>query len=92
MLGISQEKLGIRAGIDVSSASSRMNQYEKGTHSPDYQTAERIAEQLDVPCCYLYCADEQLASLLLAYHRLSTSEKKHLVETVTRQFKTPGEE
>ncbi len=33
--GISQEQLGILAGIDEFSASARMNQYERGKHSPN---------------------------------------------------------
>jgi transcriptional regulator with XRE-family HTH domain len=34
--GISQEKLGVLAGIDEASASARMNQYERGKHTPDF--------------------------------------------------------
>ena len=37
--GLSQEKLGILAGIDEASASVRMNQYEKGKHTPDFEMA-----------------------------------------------------
>ncbi len=33
-MGLSQEKLGIKAGIDEFSASARMNQYEKGSTYP----------------------------------------------------------
>ena len=31
-LGLSQEKLGVLAGIDEFSASARINQYERGKH------------------------------------------------------------
>jgi transcriptional regulator with XRE-family HTH domain len=31
--GLSQQKLGILAGIDEATASARMNQYERGIHT-----------------------------------------------------------
>lgn len=34
--GLTQEKLGILAGLDEASASTRINQYEKGKHSPNF--------------------------------------------------------
>ena len=48
-LGISQKQLGIKAGLDPSVASPRINQYETGKHVPDIQTAQRLAEVLRVP-------------------------------------------
>ena len=47
---LSQERLGILAGIDESSASARMNQYETGKHVPDFLMATKIAEVLEVMC------------------------------------------
>ena len=41
--GISQEQLGL-AGIDEPSASARINQYERGKHTPDHVTVARLAE------------------------------------------------
>lgn len=41
--GLSQERLGILAGIDESSASARMNQYETGKYAPDFLIAKKIA-------------------------------------------------
>jgi DNA-binding XRE family transcriptional regulator len=35
LAGISQKKLGIKAGIDEFTASARINQYEKGAHMPN---------------------------------------------------------
>ncbi len=37
--GLSQQKLGILAGIDEATASARMNQYERGIHTPDFALA-----------------------------------------------------
>ena len=69
-LDISQKSLGIAAGFDEFSASARMNQYERGTHTPDRKTIERIAKVLGVPVPYLYAEDEVMAEILLAMHGL----------------------
>ena len=45
---LSQERLWILAGIDESSASARMNQYERGKHVPDFLMASKIAEILEI--------------------------------------------
>ncbi len=50
---LSQEKLGILAGIDESSASSaRMNQYERGKHTLDVLLASQIAKILEFPLSF----------------------------------------
>ena len=82
---LTQKELGIRAGIDESSASPRMNQYENGVHSPDFQTVERIAKQLNIPSCYLYCVEDDVAELLLTYSRLDSEEKKKLLMQIKQQ-------
>lgn len=61
---LTQMQLGQRLGLDDNTASARMNQYEKGKHSPDYQTLRRIAEVLGVPVAYFYCDDDALAELI----------------------------
>ncbi|MFT0533393.1 helix-turn-helix domain-containing protein [Castellaniella hirudinis] len=68
---LSQEKLGVLAGIDEMSASARMNQYERGKHVPDFGTISRIAEVLDVPPSFFYAVTDDEALLLVKYHRLT---------------------
>lgn len=77
--GLSQEQLGVLAGIDEFSASARMNQYERGKHVPDMVTIERIAEALDVPMPYLFTDDDDLAKLLCTYGELPTAAKESLL-------------
>lgn len=77
-LGISQKTLGILAGIDEFSASARMNQYEKGKHSPDYAMAKRLAEILKVPCSYLYEEDDDVAAMLVSYYQLNDDERRQI--------------
>lgn len=65
--GLSQEKLGILAGIDEFSASARVNQYERGRHVPDFQLLEKFANVLKVPQPYFYAKDDALAEYILKF-------------------------
>lgn len=77
--GLSQEKLGVSAGIAEESASARMNQYEQGKHLPDLGLATRLAEELDVPLAYLFCKENDLAALLLAAYAIPARKRKQLL-------------
>ena len=81
-VGLSQKQLGILAGIDEFSASPRINQYERGKHTPDFGTAERLASALDVPVAFLYCRDGRLAKLLLCWETLSRGDRADLLRQV----------
>lgn len=76
---ISQKELGIRIGIDEGSASARMNQYEKGKHTPDISTLKKIANELDVPLNYFFCEDESSAELAIAISKLSAEKRSQLL-------------
>lgn len=80
-VGLSQEKLAVLAGIDEMSASARMNQYERGKHSPDPVTIRRIAEILDVPASYFYADDDASAWLQVVFHRMSAEQKDVILRT-----------
>ena len=69
-LGWSQEKVGVMIGIDESSSRARISRYELGTHEPPVKTARLIADALNVPLAYLYCEDEDIATLLLKLRQL----------------------
>ena len=77
--GLTQEQLGIQAGIDEFSASARVNQYEKGKHTPTLQTSQRLARAMLVPTSFLYEDDDLLANLLAIAGRLSKEKKRALV-------------
>lgn len=72
---LSQKALGVRIGMDESSASPRMNQYEKGKHTPDISTLKAIADELGVPLSYFFCEDEVSAELAVTLSKLSKSDK-----------------
>jgi len=67
--GLSQKELGIKAGVDEFSASARLNQYERGTHSPDYSIIKSIADVLGVPTAYFFAEEDELAELILQFKR-----------------------
>ncbi|CCG85793.1 helix-turn-helix domain-containing protein [Erwinia piriflorinigrans] len=73
--GLSQQKLGVLAGIDEATASARMNQYERGIHVPDFELVCRLAAVLDVPSCYLYAVEDDLAEQILLWHEQRNKSK-----------------
>ncbi|EGR3353087.1 helix-turn-helix domain-containing protein [Vibrio parahaemolyticus] len=83
---ISQKALGVRIGMDESSASARMNQYERGKHTPDVQTLKLIADELGVPLNYFFCEDESSGELACIISQMTESEKKKLIASL-RQSK-----
>lgn len=86
--GLSQRQLGVLAGMDPSVASPRINQYEKGKHEPQLDTAKRLAQVLGIPAAFLYTEDEQLAKLLLIWSDMSPTERKKLLKQVEIDYKT----
>lgn len=79
---ITQKELGIRIGMDISSASSRMNHYEKGRHTPDIQTLKRMADELGVPLPYFFCKSDVVAELNCLIHKLSDEEQEKLLASL----------
>jgi len=77
--GISQKTLGILAGIDEFSASTRVNQYERGKHLPDFLTARNLAKVLGVPAAYFYAEDDALAELIALFGSMKSAERKRLL-------------
>ncbi len=65
--------------MEESSASGRMNHYEKGRHVPDIGTLTRMAEELDVPLNYFFCRNELSAELACLVDKLSDEDKAALI-------------
>jgi len=83
-LGLSQKQLGIEAGLDEFVASTRINRYEQGVHSPDFQIAIRLAEVLQVPVAFLYCDADDMAQMILAFHRASKSGRRRALAALEK--------
>lgn len=88
--GISQEKLGVLAGIDEASASARMNQYERGKHTPDFDMMCKLAKILKVPENYFFTIDDVMAELVLKFNKLSGNDKKEIINHINRLLKYEG--
>ncbi|AXW63389.1 transcriptional regulator [Ralstonia solanacearum] len=88
--GLSQERLGIEAGLDPMSASTRMNRYELGKRIPDPELVTRIAEVLDVPAAFFYAVDDDEAELLLKFNRLPKAQRSKLFSLMD-ELSSPGE-
>lgn len=82
--GLSQEQLGIEAELDPASASARMNRYELGKRVPSFDLVEKIAELLDVPACYFYTRDDELADFLLKFHTLNKSKRQKAIQFISQ--------
>lgn len=89
---LSQKALGVRIGMDESSASPRMNQYEKGKHTPDIGTLKALADELGVPLSYFFCEDEISAELALNLNKLSETDKQKVLEMTARLIDESSED
>lgn len=78
-VGMSQMALGVAAGVDEFSASPRVNQYERGKHTPDFLILEKFSAVLGVPTEYFYARDEHMAEMLLVFNQLSRQQKKEVI-------------
>lgn len=63
--GMTQEQLGVAAGIAEDTAYSRLSHYENGTHTPSFKTVCAFARVLNVPECYFYTVDDSFAEAVL---------------------------
>jgi transcriptional regulator with XRE-family HTH domain len=81
--GMTQEALGVAAGIDEFSASARMNQYERGKHWPDYGTACRIAKALKIDPAYFYARSDAVAEALAAWSRASPAARRLALQSLS---------
>lgn len=82
--GLSQTRLGVAAGIDVFSASSRLNQYERGKRFPDFCTAERLAQVLNCPVSFFFIREDDLAEMMLVIHDLPPPQRGQLLAKLLR--------
>ena len=85
--GFFSKKLGIAAGIDEFVASTRINRYEKGVHEADIQTAQKLAKTLNVPLAYFYVENDQLATIVMNFDKLSTEEVENIIVRITNHSK-----
>jgi transcriptional regulator with XRE-family HTH domain len=81
--GISQRQLGIRAGLDESVASPRINQYEQGKHMPNVQMLERLGQLLERPLPWFYTTDDDMAAWILAFHQTDQAKRRKMLKSIS---------
>ena len=86
--GLSQRELGVRAGMDPSVASPRINQYERGKHLPDPLMLERLGAVLNRPLPFFYATDEDLAFLIAAFHHARPPQRRRWLAEVRKTVET----
>ncbi|EBR3162000.1 helix-turn-helix transcriptional regulator [Klebsiella oxytoca] len=62
---LTQERLGVLAGIEEATAYSRLSHYENGTHKPTFDLVCEFARVLNVPECYFYTVNDDFAEAVL---------------------------
>ena len=80
--GLTQQQLGVLAGIDEESASAKMNQYEQGVHIPKFPRLKDLAKALKVPTAYFYAESNELADFLYAYERLNSQSRQAISKLI----------
>ena len=85
-----QDRLGVLIGLDESCSSARVSRYETGVHQPPFEVAEKLAEVLCVPTAYFYCADDQMAEVLLGLADFTEVELKSIQNSIRRIQKKRG--
>ncbi|MCB6182355.1 helix-turn-helix domain-containing protein [Leeia sp. TBRC 13508] len=84
MAGLPQDRLGVLVGLDEHTASARISRYETGVHEPNFEMAEKLAGILGVPVIYFYCEDDELASLVKAWEKLTDSDRAKFLTELQR--------
>lgn len=85
---LSQKQLGIDAGIDEFVASARINRYEQAVHAPDYSIVQKLAAVLNAPVPYFYAEEEDVAEMILLYHRIAKKDKKEVLKNLRNVIQT----
>ena len=81
-VGLTQEALGVLAGIDEATAKVRINQYENGRHTPPLSMIEKIASVLGKPATWFICEDEAKELLLLLNELPATDRPEGIKKAV----------
>lgn len=77
--GLTQEALGVAAGVAPDVARTRINRYEKGVNECDLRTAQRLSEALEMPLAAFFANDDDLQDLIILYSKLPTFEQRLLL-------------
>lgn len=78
--GWTQAQLGqLLLGLDdddQNTAAPRISRYERGMHTPDLDTIERLAKLLDLPAAYFVASSDTIAEAILVIAQLPPRKQK----------------
>jgi len=77
---LTQEALGVAIGLDESAANTRISRYEHGIHAVEPNTAERLAQALNLPLAYFYADSDEMADLIKNFALLSDEQRQSFLE------------
>lgn len=87
--GLSQQQLGVAAGIDPAVASTRLNRYERGIHMPDPRIVEALGQVLGVVPPFFYAVEDELADFLYRYSKAPASVRRELRRLLEENWVKP---
>lgn len=85
-LGLSQEALGVLAGIDEATAKVRISQYENSKHTPPLSMLFKLASVVNKPPAW-FIVEEELKEPLSNLHLASTQQRASIIEQLTQIIK-----
>lgn len=78
--GLSQRKLGILAGFPKDSASTRVNQYERGKYEPRFHDLKAMAKVMETPTAFFYAQEDEVAEMILLADGMAELERKKVLK------------
>jgi transcriptional regulator with XRE-family HTH domain len=84
--GLSQQALGVAAGIEEETAKVRIHQYEHAKHVPPYSMLERLAEVLGKPVTWFICQEDE-KELVLELEAVPRPERAKMLASALELLK-----
>lgn len=82
--GLTQEALGVLAGIQLDVARTRINRYERAVHDCDSATAQAIARCLGIPLACLYVDNDEQADVVRLISEMPRSEVRRCLDSISK--------
>jgi len=77
---LTQEALGVAIGLDEAVANARISRYEHGIHAVEPNTANRLAQALNLPLAYFYADTDEMAELVTTFDQLPHDLQQELLQ------------
>lgn len=90
--GLAQDVLGVLIGLDEGCSSARISRYETGIHEPPFETANYIADALQLPVTYFYCQQDEVAKILLEMYSMTNEELEAILIFITASKNTKAKQ